>query len=112
MEETGIKEGDIVTCKLLEVDKKTGKFRLSTKALKPKPEGYVEPEARPRREDRAERPRRDFGDRQDRPRRDFGDRQDRPRRDYGDRPRRDFGDRHDRPRRNFGDNNGNNEQQF
>ena len=120
MEETGIKEGDIVTCKLLEVDKKTGKFRLSTKALKPKPEGYVEPEARPRREDRPERPRREFDDR---PRRDFGDRprrdfNDRPRRENnpfreafgGDRPRRDF---NDRPRRNFGEgnnNNGNNEQ--
>ncbi len=54
MEETGIKEGDHITIKLLEVDPKTGKFRLSAKALKEKPEGYVEPEKRerPRREDR------------------------------------------------------------
>ena len=54
MEETGIKEGDHIRIKLLEVDPKTGKFRLSAKALKEKPEGYVEPEKRerPRREDR------------------------------------------------------------
>ena len=54
MEETGIKEGDHITIKLLEVDPKTGKFRLSAKALKEKPESYVEPEKRerPRREDR------------------------------------------------------------
>ena len=54
MEETGIKEGDHITIKLLEVDPKTGKFRLSAKALKEKPEGYVESEKRerPRREDR------------------------------------------------------------
>ncbi len=59
MEETGIKEGDHIRIKLLEVDPKTGKFRLSAKALKEKPEGYVEPERGqrperrgPRREDR------------------------------------------------------------
>ena len=54
MEETGIKEGDHIRIKLLEIDPKTGKFRLSAKALKEKPEGYVEPEKRerPRREDR------------------------------------------------------------
>ena len=54
MEETGIKEGDHIRIKLLEIDPKTGKFRLSAKALKPKPEGYVEPEKRERsrREDR------------------------------------------------------------
>ena len=48
MEETGIKEGDHIRIKLLEVDPKTGKFRLSAKALKEKPEGYVEPEKRER----------------------------------------------------------------
>jgi len=32
------KEGDIVKVKLVEVDKKTGKLRLSRKALMPKPE--------------------------------------------------------------------------
>ena len=54
MEETGIHEGDHIRIKLLEIDPKTGKFRLSAKALKPKPEGYVEPEKRerPRREER------------------------------------------------------------
>jgi polyribonucleotide nucleotidyltransferase len=32
------KEGEIVKVKLVEVDKKTGKLRLSRKALLPKPE--------------------------------------------------------------------------
>ncbi len=67
MEETGIKEGDKITIKLLEVDPKTGKFRLSAKALKEKPEGYVEPERRPRPE-RGDRPRHE-GDRGPRPER-------------------------------------------
>ncbi len=60
MEETGIHEGDKITIKLLEVDPKTGKFRLSAKALKEKPEGYVEPErpARAPRGDRGSRPER------------------------------------------------------
>ena len=79
MEASGLKEGDKVQVKLIEIDKKTGKYRLSMRALLPKPEGYVEPQRAPR----GERPRRDG----DRPR---GDRPrgDRPRRD-GDRPRRD-----------------------
>jgi len=46
------KVGDAVTVKLLENDPKTGKLRLSVKALMPKPEGYVE---RERREDRGDR---------------------------------------------------------
>ena len=74
MEASGLKEGDKVQVKLIEIDKKTGKYRLSMRALLPKPEGYVEPQRAPR----GERPRRDG----DRPRGD------RPRRD-GDRPRRD-----------------------
>lgn len=37
MENSGIKEGDEVTVKLIEIDKKTGKFRLSMKALTPRP---------------------------------------------------------------------------
>ena len=45
--------GQDINVKLLDVDKKTGKFRLSAKALLPKPEGYVE---RAPREDRGERP--------------------------------------------------------
>ncbi len=61
MEVSGIHEGDEVTVKLLEIDPKTGKFRLSMKALQPRPEGYVEPERRERREPRADR-----GDRRER----------------------------------------------
>jgi polyribonucleotide nucleotidyltransferase len=52
------KEGDKVTVKLVEVDKRSGKYRLSRKALLEKPEGYVEPEKR----ERSERP---SGDRRD-----------------------------------------------
>ena len=92
MEASGLKEGDEVTVKLIEIDKKTGKYRLSMRALQPKPEGWVEPAERPR------------GPRGDRPRRD-GD--DRPRRSFGDRPRRD-GDRgprrDDHPRRDHFEN--------
>lgn len=55
MEASGIHEGDEVTVKLLEIDPKTGKFRLSMKALQPRPEGYVEPERRERREPRSDR---------------------------------------------------------
>lgn len=76
MEASGLKEGDEVEVKLIEIDKKTGKFRLSMRALQPKPEGYVERERAPR------GPRRE-GDRG--PRRD-GDRG--PRRDRGPRPER------------------------
>jgi polyribonucleotide nucleotidyltransferase len=54
MEETGIREGDKIRIKLLEVDPKTGKFRLSAKVLKEKPADYVEPE-RPARGERGER---------------------------------------------------------
>jgi len=53
MAASGLKEGDEVDVKLIEVDKKTGKFRLSMRALLEKPEGYVEPQRRergPRRE--------------------------------------------------------------
>ena len=75
MAASGLKEGDEVTVKLIEIDKKTGKYRLSMRALQPKPEGYVEREARPRREGG--------------PRRDG----DRPRRPEGRGPRRGGGDR-------------------
>ena len=40
--------GQEVDVKLLEIDQKTGKMRLSMRALLPKPEGYVEPTRRPR----------------------------------------------------------------
>lgn len=55
IEETGLKEGQSIRIKLLEIDPKTGKYRLSHKALLPKPEGYVEPERKPRRERREAR---------------------------------------------------------
>ena len=65
VEDAGIKEGDHIDVKLLEIDPKTGKYKLSHRVLLEKPEGYVERERRPRREgDR--RPRREG----DRPRRD------------------------------------------
>jgi len=67
VEEAGIKEGDKMTVKLLDIDPKTGKFKLSRRALLPKPEGYVERPPRPRRE-RPERPER--GERGERPRRE------------------------------------------
>jgi len=37
-----LKEGDEIDVKLIEIDEKTGKLRLSRRALLPKPEGYVE----------------------------------------------------------------------
>ena len=42
-----LKEGDAVKVKLIEVDEKTGKFKLSRKILMPKPEGMTERPARP-----------------------------------------------------------------
>ena len=48
MEETGLKEGDEIDVKLIGIDPKTSKLKLSRKALLPKPEGYVERERRPR----------------------------------------------------------------
>ncbi|MDR2894369.1 MAG: polyribonucleotide nucleotidyltransferase [Alistipes sp.] len=70
MEDTGIKEGDVMEVKLIGSDAKTGKYKLSRKALLEKPEGWVE---KPPREDRPDR-----GDR-DRDRGDRGDRRDRDR---------------------------------
>ena len=72
MEASGLKEGDQVEVKLIEIDKKTGKYRLSMRALQPKPEGYVEPVRAPRGE---RGPRREGAPRGDRaPRREGGDR--------------------------------------
>ncbi len=79
MEASGLKEGDEVEVKLIEIDKKTGKYRLSMRALMPKPEGYVERQ----RPERGDRPRREGGERRERG----------PRREGGDRPRRDRGPR-------------------
>ena len=77
VEEAGIKEGDKIQVKLLEIDPKTGKFKLSHRVLIEKPEGYQE---RPARRERGERPER--GERHPRPER--GERRPRP-----ERPRRD-----------------------
>ena len=57
MEETGLKEGDMIEVKLIAKDQKTGKLKLSRKALLPKPEGWVEREPRERkpREEGAEK---------------------------------------------------------
>ena len=70
-----LKEGDHIQVKLLEVDPKTGKLRLSHKALLPKPEGYQERSERPRGD------RNDRGERRERPERhDRGERRERPER--------------------------------
>ncbi len=42
VEEAGLKEGDTITVKLVDIDPKTGKFKLSHRVLIPKPEGYEE----------------------------------------------------------------------
>ena len=55
VEEAGIKEGDKIKVKLLDIDPKTGKYKLSHRVLIPKPEGYVERERRPRGERGGER---------------------------------------------------------
>ncbi|MBQ2046383.1 MAG: polyribonucleotide nucleotidyltransferase [Muribaculaceae bacterium] len=73
MEASGIKEGDTLEVKLIEIDKKTGKYRLSMRALQPKPEGYVERERAPR-GDRG--PRRDNNNRGPRREGDRGPRRD------------------------------------
>ncbi len=72
VEEAGIKEGDKLQVKLLEIDPKTGKYKLSRRVLLDKPEGYVEPQRRPRGD---RRPRRDGERRYDerRPRREHND---------------------------------------
>ncbi len=77
MEETGLKEGDMIEVKLTGTDAKTGKYKLSRRVLLEKPEGWVEKAPR---EDRGDRG--NGGDRGDRPR--GGDRD----RDRGGRGRR------------------------
>jgi len=57
-----LNEGDIIKVKLLGVDAKTGKYKLSRKILMPKPEGYVERPERPERSGGGDR----GGDRGDR----------------------------------------------
>ncbi len=118
--------GDKVKVKLLEVDQKTGKFRLSAKALLPKPEGYVERERAPRSNDRGGRrddrgPRRDdrggrdnrgggYNDRRDdrgHDNRNGGNNNDRnhndgPRREDNNAPRENAQNHDDRPQHNNG----------
>ncbi|MCH5231815.1 MAG: polyribonucleotide nucleotidyltransferase, partial [Muribaculaceae bacterium] len=103
MDNSGLKEGDKVKVKLIEIDKKTGKYRLSMKALTEKPEGYVERESRPRREGGENRPRRDGNGG---PRRDGGDRG--PRRFEGNQQLRNEGG--DRGPRRFTPRNNNHQQ--
>ena len=95
VEEAGLKEGDKINVKLLEIDQKTGKYKLSHRVLIPKPEGYVERERRPRPE-RGERRnnnerrngnnerRNNNGDRQQRENRRFENREQRFSEDYHD----------------------------
>ena len=82
VEEAGIKEGDHIQVKLLEIDPKTGKYKLSHRVLVEKPADYVE---RPARRERGERPER--GER--RPRPDRGERRERrprPEAEQGEKP--------------------------
>ena len=66
VEEAGLKEGDKIQVKLMEIDPKTGKYKLSHRVLVPKPEGYVERERRPRPERGERRPRPERGERRPR----------------------------------------------
>ena len=98
-----LKVGDEVDVKLLEIDPKTGKMRLSMRALTEKPEGWKEPERRggdrgPRGErgDRGERRGGDRGERRDR-----GERGERRGGDRGER-HGNGGDRHDGQKKQFG----------
>lgn len=80
-----LKEGDHIQVKLLEIDPKTSKLRLSHKALLPKPEGYQEKPERPRGERSERGERNDRGERRERGERsdfraDRGERRERPER--------------------------------
>lgn len=66
VEEAGIKEGDKIQVKLLDIDQKTGKYKLSHRVLIEKPEGYQERERRPRPERGERRPRPERGERRTR----------------------------------------------
>lgn len=66
VEDAGISEGDPIKVKLLDIDAKTGKYKLSRRVLLEKPEGYVERERRPRRDNGDRRPRRDYNNGGDR----------------------------------------------
>ncbi len=66
VEEAGIKEGDPIDVKLVDIDQKTGKFKLSHRVLIEKPADYVERPPRERRERRDRGERNDRGERRDR----------------------------------------------
>jgi polyribonucleotide nucleotidyltransferase len=55
VEEAGIKEGDSIEVKLIDIDQKTGKFKLSRRVLLEKPADYVERPARRERPERGDR---------------------------------------------------------
>ena len=76
VEEAGIKEGDKIQVKLIDIDQKTGKCKLSHRVLIEKPEGYQERERRPRPERGERRPRPERCERRPRPER--GERRPRP----------------------------------
>ena len=80
VEESGLKEGDKIQEKLIDIDEKTGKFKLSRRVLLEKPEGYVERERRER------RPRSERGERGDRRERRDGDRRNNENRERRPRP--------------------------
>lgn len=65
VEESGLKEGDKVKVKLMEIDPKTGKFKLSRRVLLEKPADFVERPIRRERPDRGERKRRQEGSKED-----------------------------------------------
>ena len=73
VEEAGINEGDKLQVKLVDIDPRTGKYKLSRRVLIDKPEGYVERERRPRPERSERRPRPERGERGER-----GERRPRP----------------------------------
>ena len=96
-----MQEGDKVKIKLIGTDPKTGKLRLSRKALMEKPAGYTEPEARERREGGS------GGSGGDRRERRDGDRGG-ERRNSGGGERREREARPERPKREFNNSEDNN----
>ncbi|MDO5442634.1 MAG: polyribonucleotide nucleotidyltransferase [Bacteroidia bacterium] len=100
-----LKVGDEIDVKLLEIDSKTGKMRLSMRALTEKPEGYVEPKPRQNGGDRrggndrrGGDDRRQGGDRRQDDRRQGGEhREHNDRRQGGNGPRKNFGPRNEAP---------------
>ena len=96
VEQAGISEGDKINVKLLEIDPKTGKYKLSHRVLIPKPEGYVDRERRPRGERGERRQRPERGERrqprQDRPERRFNEERNEGWNNHEDSQPRDFND--------------------